>query len=530
MAVPVIDLFAGPGGLGEGFSSLHFGSDTSVFRIALSIEMDAAAHETLELRSFFRKFPRADVPEDYYRFLRQEISREELFRRYPNQSRAARFEAWQAELGKESSKVVDQRIQSGLKGADPWILCGGPPCQAYSIIGRSRSGGIDDEDDRLYLYREYLRILAVHRPTAFVFENVKGILSSKVKGDVLFQQLLSDLSSPKTEVAGSTFSARYRIYSLTVPPRALRLDGSPAYESGDFVIRSEDYQIPQMRHRVILLGVREDCAPRVSPILPKHEKLVPILRVLKGLPRLRSGLSRRTDSKQEWMQALYEILDGDLLTGIPHGKATRLKQEIRRTLSRMTYPRADRGDVFVASEGIRSDHNSDWYLDSRIGGACNHESRPHMTSDLHRYLFAVCYATLFGRSPELRDYPPQLLPNHRNVLDEKKKLYFDDRFRVQLSTKPSTTITSHMAKDGHYFIHYDRKQCRALTVREAARLQTFPDDYFFCGTRTQQYVQVGNAVPPLLAYQIAEVVAKCLRVSESSADECHTGRAASVAC
>jgi DNA (cytosine-5)-methyltransferase 1 len=130
-----------------------------------------------------------------------------------------------------------------------------------------------------------------------------------------------------------------------------------------------------------------------------------------------------------------------------------------------------------------------------------------MKEDLYRYLFVACYARIFGRSPELRDFPPGLLPKHKNVLDKDKEKYFDDRFRVQLIDKPATTIVSHIAKDGHYYIHYDETQCRSLTVREAARLQTFPDNYLFCGSRTEQYVQVGNAVPPLLAVQIAEVVA-----------------------
>ena len=169
-----------------------------------------------------------------------------------------------------------------------------------------------------------------------------------------------------------------------------------------------------------------------------------------------------------------------------------------------------------------SDYASDWFLDPRIGGVCNHSSRPHMATDLHRYLFAACYARVYGRSPELNDFPAELHPDHKNLKDALSKGYFDDRFRVQMANRPATTITSHMAKDGHYFIHYDETQCRSLTVREAARLQTFPDNYYFCGPRTHQYRQVGNAVPPLLAQQIASLVARILNGTESNAFDAHT--------
>jgi DNA (cytosine-5)-methyltransferase 1 len=264
---------------------------------------------------------------------------------------------------------------------------------------------------------------------------------------------------------------------------------------------------------------------------------VPIVDVLKSLPRLRSGVSRRErkDDKHEWVAALFEILDGDVLKGISTDKKAKLRSEICRALIRLNCPRGDRGGPFVRSDGISSDYKKDWYCDERIGGVCNHESRPHMTSDLHRYLFTSCYAKLFGRSPDLRDYPSALLPNHKNIFDKSKRdscnrEYFDDRFRVQLAKKPSTTITSHLAKDGHYFIHYDQTQCRALTVREAARLQTFPDNYYFCGTRTQQYVQVGNAVPPLLAVQIAGVVSRALNLNHLASDIPPRARFVGVAC
>jgi DNA (cytosine-5)-methyltransferase 1 len=142
-------------------------------------------------------------------------------------------------------------------------------------------------------------------------------------------------------------------------------------------------------------------------------------------------------------------------------------------------------------------------VDPEIGGFVNHESKAHMASDLGRYLYCAVYARQRkGVSPRSRDFPEIFAPDHRSWETGK----FADRFKVQARNAPSSTIVSHIAKDGHYYIHPDPGQCRSLTVREAARLQTFPDNYFFEGNRTQQYVQVGNAVPPYLASQIARIV------------------------
>ena len=149
-----------------------------------------------------------------------------------------------------------------------------------------------------------------------------------------------------------------------------------------------------------------------------------------------------------------------------------------------------------------------WFHDRRLAGVLQHETRSHMRPDLHRYLFAACHAKEHKFSPKLTDFPPRLLPDHGNVDDE--HIPFADRFRVQLAEQPSTTVVAHIAKDGHYYIHPDPSQCRSLTVREAARLQTFPDNYFFEGNRTEQYTQIGNAVPPWLAKQIADVVLQFL--------------------
>ena len=183
----------------------------------------------------------------------------------------------------------------------------------------------------------------------------------------------------------------------------------------------------------------------------------------------------------------------------------RTLRKIRRDLKNGLSP----GGEFVPAD-VNPNWEPRWFHDSRLRGACNHSTRAHIAADLWRYFFAACFAKTRRKSPLLTDFPEHLLPNHRNAtnVQEEDEVDFADRFRVQVKERPSTTVTAHIAKDGHYFIHPDPLQCRSLTVREAARLQTFPDNYFFLGPRTSQYQQVGNAVPPLLARQLAKVVHK----------------------
>ncbi|MBI4548476.1 MAG: DNA cytosine methyltransferase [Ignavibacteriae bacterium] len=509
MTIPVADIFAGPGGLGEGFASLTE-HKKRLFNIALSIEKDIFAHQTLLLRSFFRQFESSEVPREYYFFLRGKITLEQLFVAFPKQAAKTKKEVWLAELGKELPENVDRMIRRAISRSNKWVLIGGPPCQAYSLVGRSRRGGIDPKDSRVYLYREYYRILAVHNPPVFIMENVKGLLSAEIRERKIIEQILADLSDPVAAYRklngngmGKLSCPGYKIYSL-VTPGDRELDGTLAFTPDDFVIRAEDFGIPQSRHRLILLGIRTDIDILPS-LLTKKKEQVKAARVLKGLPRLRGGLSEEIDSAEQWRKALAALLSNGLL----HGSDGRVAAEVKRIIRNLRSPECDRGSEFVTRKPSVS-YSKRWYLDPSIEGTCNHSSRSHMTSDLFRYVFAACYAKVNGVSPKLSDFPSQLLPDHRSVEKDVSESNFADRFRVQLWNEPARTITSHISKDGHYYIHPDPSQCRSLTVREAARLQTFPDNYYFCGPRTSQYVQVGNAVPPLLALQIARIVSEIL--------------------
>lgn len=194
MPVPVIDLFAGPGGLSEGFERYRSGARKS-FRCVLSIEKEKWAHQTLLLRAFYRQFK--NPPKAYYAHLRGELALQELYKRQPKQHEAATAEAIKLTLGRWSRQRTDRLVRKVLRGhRKRWILIGGPPCQAYSLVGRARRRKEDrtefEKDGRHFLYKEYLRILTEFKPPIFVMENVKGLLSSSAKGIEIFEKMLKD--------------------------------------------------------------------------------------------------------------------------------------------------------------------------------------------------------------------------------------------------------------------------------------------------------------------------------------------------
>jgi DNA (cytosine-5)-methyltransferase 1 len=492
--IPVVDLFAGPGGLGEGFSRVGGPrSFNKVFKTVISIEKDPTAVETLRLRVFYRAWSakRSKLPNAYLVLVRaQSLEQKEAAIKKLNA-----FEEWKhakkevprgVELGRDTKFIIETIKEKLGEGLGKWVLIGGPPCQAYSLVGRSRMRNHDGKkkDPRHYLYREYLKVVRVLRPAVFVMENVKGLNTAKVDGKKILPKIEKDLRRKisRTEKVGDV---SYQLHSLALcesPPkkRSMKSIGVKKMPT-DYLLRAEDYGVPQTRHRVIILGVRSDI--KVVPgALKKAAEPVSLLQVIGGLPGLIGLDSDRPRSEyadsQKGAPCVYVGEDCDLRNGVP-SKLTKFISPIKSELNTLLL---------------------------------NHEARSHMQSDLERYKWWAENSGEKSPTVDSEIFPKHLLPKHANLSGKKKSAVFVDRFKVQVPQKPCGTITSHISKDGHYYIHYDPAQARSFSVREAARVQTFPDDYFFMGNRTQQYHQVGNAVPPYLAYQIGQIVAGVLGI------------------
>lgn len=335
-------------------------------------------------------------------------------------------------------------------------------------------------------------------------ENVKGLLSARIGNDRVIDLITKDLQSPNAVPALSVLPLSRKKYSYRLFSLVKEADEDALCEPSDYIIKCEDYGIPQRRHRVIIMGVREDYLVSHFHILTKHKTKITLKNTIYDLPECFSTFSSRQGGLSIFDQNLLKYNDWQVMIQDYFSKEffdERLNAVILSYIGVLGQKKRGRKPSVFLPE---------WFLSNGLGGHhCNHEPRSHMRSDFLRYFFVSCFGEAYGRSPRLDDFPQELLPAHENV----DANHFVDRFKVQLKDIPSTTVTCHISKDGHYYIHPDPRQCRSLSVREGARLQTFPDHYFFCGNKTQQYHQVGNAVPPLLARQIAGVVYEILKQS-----------------
>jgi DNA (cytosine-5)-methyltransferase 1 len=442
-APTAVDLFAGCGGISEGFISAGF-------RVPAFLECDHYAAETLRSRAAFHALRGLNRLAWYDKYFRQEISREALFQRFPRVADDVEASVIEKKFGEDRYIDIICALRNALKlqGVDKVnVLLGGPPCQAYSLVGRSRDPNRMENDGRHFLYEHYLCVLEDLRPDFFVLENVPGLLTAKAGGQDTFRKMLRDFTAiePAYEVAPSYDEYREN-------PR-------------DYLVNSSWYGVPQKRARVILIGYRRALG--------------------RTHPRIKCVFKRLLANKSGNVLTVTDAI-GDL-------------PELK--------PGAGKDGWFGEYERKSLTHYQSW-AHRQSAGVCNHRARRHMPSDLDRYRFFIDHHLNGNKRATLVDLlkeRPDLTPQHDH-LDK-----FIDRFKVQLWNRPSATVMAHIAKDGHYYIHPDIHQCRSFTVREAARCQSFPDNFRFEGPRTEHFKQVGNAVPPRMAQAIAKVLQQELK-------------------
>lgn len=402
--ITYLDLFAGAGGLSEGFAAVGY-------QPIAHVEMDAEACNTLKTRESYYYLHSLGANYNYIDYLKGSIDRSQLYQMIPE---SILNSVICEKMGDDSMPSIFQKIDEAItrRNADHVdIILGGPPCQAYSVAGRSRK--CMDNDPRNTLYKLYFKAIERYRPSMFVFENVPGLFTAG-GGSYL-------------EAITSGFRDR-------------------GYELDYHILNASDYGVLQNRKRIILIGWKNGSGHRY-PHLRKIEKAYSVSDIFNDLP----PVEPRASSDEYTTHAINEYL---------HDTGIRSKNDI------LTW----------------------------------HVARSNLDRDREVYRKAIEAWNDGHKRLKYTDLPEELT-THNN------RTSFLDRFKVVAGDLPAShTMVAHISKDGHYYIHPDIKQARSITVREAARIQSFPDNFYFEGSRTAAFRQIGNAVPPLLARTIAEAL------------------------
>jgi len=403
----VIDIFAGAGGLSEGFRRAGF-------NIVSHIEMDDKACNSLQTREAYYYCLEQNKIDLYKSYIKGEITQKEFYSYIPQKilEKVINKEIKNGTFANICKTIDKQRNNKKITG-----IIGGPPCQAYSIAGRSRMGKSVEKDHRNYLYKQYFKFLKKYNPDFFVFENVSGLETAK-KGSIL-----EDI---KTNFENLGYDIDYKI------------------------LDAKNFGVLQSRKRLILIGFKNNLNLKY-PEFTLEEPKYNIKNLFSDLPFLKAG-----EENNNYYQ-----------------KANTCLEE--------THIRSKKWDVLTQNK-----------------------TRTHNERDLKIYQIQA-----ERKLKNLPEYKYNELP--KSLITHKNTKIFLDKFKVVPYNNISHTIVAHISKDGHHYIHPDVKQNRSLTVREAARIQSFPDDYFFEGSFTNAFKQIGNAVPPLMAEKIAMQILKILK-------------------
>lgn len=408
-----IDIFAGAGGLSEGFTKQGF-------EAVAHIEMNSDAVKTLQTRACYYYLKEHNNLTPYYEYEKGHISREELYALVP---RSFIDSVLCETISEKSINGIFVKVDNLLQANPAWnnevdLVIGGPPCQAYSLVGRAIKSAKDrliketeiKADPRNFLYKLYCRFLKKYKPKMFVFENVPGLLTAE----------------------NGKYFRNMKAYLKRV-----------GYVIEWREINANIFGVLQNRKRIIIIGWRKGTNhhyPNFQPI--QHNYLVND--ILRDLPIIQAGGKNNRYRRIPPSQYLTDF-------------------EIRNNEDVLTW----------------------------------HIARSHIDRDKEIYRRVI---QAWNNGHQRLSYPnlPEELRTHKNISS------FLDRFKIiEGDTAACHTMMAHISKDGHYFIHPDIHQARSITVREAARIQSFPDNYYFEGSRTAAFTQIGNAVPPLLSEAIA---------------------------